>query len=311
MTPKFGWSLVVVAVIGGLIVALQSGANPQLAGYSMGPAFAWTIIAIVAALLAGRRESRERKARIFLLMGVVVLGIHAWYAYRTWQVGAEEMAVAASRVASDRISAAAVAEMTAIAQGAIDEVSPAWQPYAEPEAAVALGDRSVALQDRLVELTRRQRLRDVEFSREFARATRDSGMDIVLDSGRLLDPAGRDAALRQMDAYGQYLASLESQMAERHELLRADFRELGLSKATESAGISGHERAIADTAPVMAQMVDQSDQLLAKIKDLVLFASEHAATAKQADDALQFSDAAVQAEYLRRRAEIDPLLQTP
>ena len=124
MSPVFGWLLVVLAMIGGLAVALQSGANPRLAGYNMGPAFAWTIVAVVVALLAGRRESRERKARIILLTGVVVLGIHAWYAYRTLQVGAEEKAAAAARIESNRISAAAVAEMTAIAQGAIDEVSP-------------------------------------------------------------------------------------------------------------------------------------------------------------------------------------------
>jgi hypothetical protein len=311
MKPIYGWLLVVAAVIGGLAVALLSGASPQLAGYTMGPAFVWTIIAIVAALLAGRRESQERKARIILLMGVLVLGIHAWYAYKAWQVGAEEKAAAAARVASNRISVAAVAEMTAIAQGAIDEVSPAWQPYAQPNAAVALGDRAIALEDRLVELARRQRLRDVEFSRESARAARDSGMDIVLDSGRLLDPAARDGALQRMDAYGQYLASLESQMTERQGLYLSELRELGLSRASESALRSGYERSIADSAPTMAQSVDQAEQLLATIKNLVLFVSEHAATAKQASDGLQFSESAVQAEYMRRRAEIDPLLQVP
>lgn len=299
-----GWVLVGIAVLGSIVAGLSSG-SPGVAGYIIGRAYSWTILIIVVLIFVRRRQSPNFKANVTLVAGALIFGLHAWYGHQGFLAGTEDREFGLAKAETQRIGTAAMQEISAISAGQIDAPpSATWRPYVEPESQVELGDASVPLHLRVVELARRERVRQVEFTRQSARAGLDSGVEIVLDHARLLKPQERRAALVRMEGYRDHLNSFERRLAQSSALYHADLRDLGLPQASEQEIKAGYDRKAAETVESARDMIRQELLTLDQAEKMVQLVESQGESVRLAGGSLKFADFAVQSEYDGLRKEL-------
>lgn len=304
MKVALGWSLVALAIVGSFVIG-ASVSSSELVGYAMGGAYIWTIVILLVAYFVKRRKDAAFKANITLVTGVFVLLVFAWYARVGLEVAREERETALARPERDRISQAAVQEMAAIAAGSRDvPATAAWAPYANPSQAVSLDDNAVPLSARFAELTRRARSRDVEFTRDVARAAADSGLTIAADAASLVDTDSRQSARARLKAYREFVQSMEPRVGKARQQFLVDLNSLGLSKFSESQVRQGYERAVSESLPVLQERARDTLAAIETVETLVKLIDDHAQVVRLEGDELVFSDAAVELEFNNLRQQL-------
>lgn len=302
--PVVGWLLVAIAIVGSIVAGMASG-SPQVAGYAMGRAYVLTIVIIVVSIFVKRREDPGFKANITLVTGALILGIHAWFGYQAFQAGSVDREFNLAMAESDRIGTAAMQEIAAISAGNVDTPPSAnWRPYLEPKTRIELDDASVSLHLRIVELTRRERVRQVEFARESARASLDSDFDIVVDPLRLLDAQERQAALGGMQAYRDYLGGFEERLAASSQRYYADLRELGIPQRSEQDMKAGYDRKVSETVQATRDVIRLELLTLDHAEKIVRLVDAHSASVGLAGGRLAFGDSGAQSEYEELRVQL-------
>ncbi len=304
MKAALGWSLVALAIVGSFVVGASVSAS-QLVGYAMGGAYTWTILILVVAYFVKRREDAAFKANVTLVTGVVVVLVFAWYTRVGLDVAREERETALAQPERDRISQAAAQEMAAIAAGSRDvPATPEWAPYAKPAQAVSLDDTSVPLSVRFAELTRRARARDVEFTRDVALAAADSDLTIAADATSLIAADRRHAARARLQAYREFVNSMEPRIGKEREQFLAELTSIGLSKLSESQVREGYERAVTESLPVLQERARSALAAIAKVESLIQLIDDHAQAVRLEGNDVAFSDADVQREFNNLREHL-------
>lgn len=206
---------------------------------------------------------------------------------------------------SDRIRNAAMQEIAAISAGDVDALPSAdWRPYLEPKSRIELDDASVSLHLRIVELTRRERVRQVEFARESARASLESGFDIVVDPVRLLDAEERRAALGRMQAYRDHLDGFEERLAASSQLYYADLRKLGIPQRSERDMKAGYDRKVSEAVQATRDVIRLELLTLDRAEKMVRLVDAHSASVGLAGGRLTFEDSGAQSEFEELRGQL-------
>lgn len=254
-----------------------------------------TIAWILTALGSAKRDRRVRRYLLVSMMVVVANGLSCLRIVQGADVDDE---ILASRPRVNAILQAAMEEMALINSGQVPlgEWSPGWRPYVTAQRPIALDDPSAALAERLVELTRRAKARELELTRTMHTEVYESGIALALLPERLVDADARAESLAGCARFRTFMQSYVARFTEVRELARADILALGLPQDSENRMVGGlMPNADADAA--LAQFVDGELQAIDAIEAVVQFIEGHANTVGIEDGQLIFSDPATQTEF--------------
>jgi len=301
-----GWTLIALGFFAPFLTAMLVSANYGSAGYTAGRGFLISIAVVIYTVFAVRRSTPKGRGRIILVAGIVILAVNLWFCVAIAEEAEIDREVAASKLERDRINQAATAEITAINSLQLDgQESTGWQRYATPEGTIDLGDEAIPLRERLIEMTRRARARDVDSARAMRLAVDESGLAFALDPNRLLDPQGRAESLQGLARYRTFIDSYEDRTREMGEVAGAEIKSLKLPKASEQEALAGLKRREQDNAPRLMAMLAGERTVIDQIESLVRFVDMHGSSAYVVDGALKFPDAADQAEFDRMILELE------
>jgi len=290
--------LIAVGLSSPLLTAYFVAADMGAAGYASGTGYLVSIGAIIWVIAQTRSMERERRGRAYLIAAAIVVAVNLWSSFKITQGAGIDREVAAARPQINRIMQLAATEITLIYSGQIApaDVSPGWQPYAT-EPAIELGDATVSLRVRLIEMMRRAKSRELELVRKAREEVDTSGIATALSPERLASVQGRTDSLARIERYRAFMKSYASRLADLSEQALRDIRALGMPRASENEMIEGRTRSIRENAPVFDQFIQQELQLIDSVQGVIRLVDAHGESARVKDGKLMLSDSAAQAEY--------------
>lgn len=306
-----GYILAAIGFLAPLMAAMLGGANYESAGYTAGPGYLFSIAVLIYTVFAVRKATPEKRGGTILIAGIVVLAINLWFCVRIVEDAGVHREVLASKAEIDRITQAALEEIAAISSGQPDgQVSTEWQRYATPAATIDLANDAIPLRERLIEMTRRGRAREVEFARTMNREVEESGLAYALDPESLLDSQHRADSLRRLERYRQFINSLGDCARKLMEMADTDFKSLKLPTASEQEMLVGRKRRERDDTQQLEAMIASERAVIDQVEALVRFVEAHKSSAQVSNDALEFRDAANQAEFDGMLAQLEAAAPT-
>ena len=307
-----GYLLAALGLFAPFITAMLAGANYGSAGYTAGSGYFFSIAVLIYAVFATRKAASAKRGGTILVAGIIVLAVNLWFCVKIAENAGIDHEVVASGAEIDRITGAAMEEMAAISSGQSDgQVSTAWQRYATSAGTIDLGNDDVPLRERLIEMARRGRSRDVEFARTMNREVEKSGLADALDPEGLLNSQQRTDSLRRLEQYRQFINSFGERAQELNDLADADIKSLKLPTAAEQDMLDGRKRRERDDAPRIEAMIASERAVIDQVEALVQFVEAHKTSAHVSNNALKFSDAANQAEFDEMLTRLQGAESTP
>ncbi|HEU4625853.1 MAG TPA: hypothetical protein VFS52_13865 [Steroidobacteraceae bacterium] len=240
-----------------------------------------------------------------LVAGVIVVALGGWLAVSAARIRHVNEEMRAARPEIDRILQAAETEATLLDSGQLNPriTSPVWQPYAA-ESHIDLGDASVPLRQRFIELTRRSKARELALTRQLQMHVRASGLRTILEPENLIGAQARANALGEMPRYRAFLDAYLESVRELQRQAEADVRALGLPRASEREIIAGYEHSSDAAVSAVRQFVEREKKALRSATLLVNFIDARADDAELRNGRIVFSNASLQTEYDRMRAAL-------
>lgn len=295
---RLAWLLIAVGLSLPLLATYFAAAKMGAAGYESGTGYLVSVGAIIWVTAQMRSTAPGRRGRAYLGVAAIVVAVNLWSSFKIVQGAGIDREIAAARPQINAIMQLAATEVTLINSGQIApaDVSPGWQPYSTAPA-IELGDSTVPLRVRFIELMRRAKSRELELVRQ-ARAEVDAaGITTALSPERLASAPDRADSLARIERYRAFMKSYASRLAGLSDQAERDMRALGLPRASEDEMRGGRARSIRDNAAVLERFIEQELQAIDAVQGVIRLVDAHGESARVKDGRLMLSDSAAQAEY--------------